>query len=77
MKGGMEKHWLWVISLTQKPGNGTGRGRGERGQQEWFFLGFGFWVLGFGGKDNTEKNPLGRLGSETSREGTGGWPEWP
>lgn len=35
------------------------------------------WVLGFGGKDNTEKNPLGRLGSETSREGTGGWPEWP
>ena len=47
MKGGVGKGLL-LGYLTQKPGNVIGTGRGERGQQEWFFLGFGFWVLGRG-----------------------------
>lgn len=41
----MEKGLL-LGHLTQKPGNVIGTGGGERGQQEWFFLGFGFWVFG-------------------------------
>ena len=47
MQSGVGKGLL-LGHFTQKPGNVIGTERGESGQQNWFFLRFGSWVLGRG-----------------------------
>ena len=67
MQSGVGKGLL-LGHFTQKPGSVIGTGRGESGQQNWFFLRFGSWVLGRG---QHGENPSWSAGLLDVRAGNG------
>lgn len=71
MKGGVGYGSL-LGHFTLKPVNVIGTGTGVGSSDSFLSLGAGFC-----GRESTEKNPLGRLGSKTLGQGTGEWPKWP